>query len=39
MLHSLEEYHNTSIDEISIDQVKGFPAILHWNKEFVNFLY
>ena len=24
MLNALEEYHNTSIDEISIDQVKDF---------------
>lgn len=24
MLHSLEEYHNISVDEISIDQVKDF---------------
>ena len=24
MLHSLEEYFNTSIDEISVDQVKDF---------------
>ena len=24
LLNALEEYHNTSIDEISIDQVKDF---------------